>query len=474
MFRRDDKIIMVIFIDERGLEMKFTASQSAQRVKLDAFGAELDPHFFNEYNRADGFNEDDWKLICSRIRDMRLHKIRMMIMPEWFEPNKASGGHFDIDFNDFDWDNQYMYSVYRTLDMAQEYGIKVNLTLWGAWASHGSWLAYKGLESWVTAPNDNDEWSKNFCALLKYLTEVRGYTCITDITPYNEPADAYRNADGRIVYEEYEKMVRNLDMHLKRHGLRDKVQLCLSDDGTKPDWAFRCIKRMADISERFNCHCYRFSSWISDDMIYDWNDMHKLFINTYAPGAVFTYNEFGSDAYIDSHNCRDTDTYDRALLYARMAVNFLNSGCNGMIHWCLFDENYGSPKRMNVGLMRFKDSGWSARPIYYVWSLITRYTVPGSEIYPLSCDASGAVRATALKAPDGKWTVLATNFSDCGADIELELENADGFNFRRHTVSESTLPDDSNIVPFDKEFEYGSGICQTVPPKGFVVLTQIS
>ena len=36
--------------------MKFTASQSTQRVKLDAFGAELDPHFFNEYNRADGFN----------------------------------------------------------------------------------------------------------------------------------------------------------------------------------------------------------------------------------------------------------------------------------------------------------------------------------------------------------------------------------------------------------------------------------
>lgn len=454
--------------------MKFTMEKSEKRVKLDAFGAELDPHFFNEYNRAEGFCEDDWQLICSRIRDMRLQKIRMMIMPEWFEPRKASGGPFEIDFKDFDWDNELMYSVYRTLDMAQEYGIKVNLTLWGAWASHDSWLAYKGLSSWVTAPNDNDEWSKCFCALLKYLIQEKKYTCITDITPYNEPADAYRNAEGRIIYEEYERMVRNLDMHLKKHGLRDKVQLCISDDGTKPDWAFRCMKRMSDIAERFNCHCYRFSSWVSDDMIYDWNEMLKLFINTHAPNAVFTYNEFGSDAYIDSHNCSDTDTYDRALLYARMTVNFLNSGCNGMIHWCLFDENYGSPKRMNVGLMRYKDSGWSARPIYYVWSLITRYTVPQSEIYPLIGMENGSVRATALQSPDGKWTVLITNFSDEDSKADIALDDVSGLKFRRHTVTEKTLPDDGSIVPYDTEISYGDGISLSLPPKSFTVLTQIS
>lgn len=465
-------VVNTILIEKWRKKMEFKLLEN--KCKLDAFGAELDPHFFNQYNRAAGFNEDDWQLICQRIKEMKLHKIRMMIMPEWFEPLKAKGGKFDIDFSDFDWDNEYMYSVYRALDMAEENGIMVNLTLWGAWASQESWLAHKDIpNSWVTAPNDNDEWSKNFCALLKYLIEVRGYTCITDITPYNEPADAYRNADGRIVYEEYEEMVRNLDMHLKHHNLRDKVDLCLSDDGTKPDWAFRCIKRMGDISERFNCHCYRFSSWISDDMIYDWNDMHKLFINTYAPNAVFTYNEFGSDAYIDSHNCADTDTYDRALLYARMTVNFLNSGCNGMIHWCLFDEYYGSPKMMNVGLMKYKDSNWQARPIFYVWSLITRFTAPQSQIYPCFTDESPDVRMTALKSPDGKWTVMATNFSDEEREVSLELKDDTEGKFKVHLISEDTLPNDNRVVGINREFDYEDKISQTLPPKSFAVITQM-
>ena len=95
----------MICIDKGGFKLKFTTEKRKKRVRLDAFGAELDPHFFNEYNRAEGFNEEDWRLICSRIRDMRLQKIRMMIMPEWFEPNKATGGHFEIDLKDFDWDN---------------------------------------------------------------------------------------------------------------------------------------------------------------------------------------------------------------------------------------------------------------------------------------------------------------------------------------------------------------------------------
>ena len=129
---------------------------------------------------------------------------------------------------------------------------------------------------------------------------------------------------------------------------------------------------------------------------------------------------------------------------------------------------------MNVGLMRYKDSGWSARPIYYIWSLITRYTVPESEIYPLIGTEDSLVRAAALKSPDGKWTILVTNFSDKQSEAEVELENVSSLDFRKHTVTEKSLPDDSSIVPYDAEFKYGDGISVSLPPKSFTVLTQIS
>ena len=389
---------------------------------LDGIGAELDPHIFRSVNTDNGFNEEDWQLICRRIKTMGLDKIRMMIMPEWYEPENENDDPFDTDMNAFSWDNQDMNAVYRVLDMAEEYGIKVNITVWGANASAGSWLAYGEANHWISPPNDLDEWNENISALLVQLIKVKKYTCITELTPYNEPADAYYiTSPSEISFENYKQMVLSLHNRLVSDGVRDLIMLCTSDDGTKPAWLEQCVsdRELSAVSDCFNSHCYKLSENATLSQTEEYAD--RLLGIALPGGKRFTLNEFGSSTFGGGDYTNDgvMDTYARGMLYGKMITKFLGAGCAGMLHWCLFDQYYGTDKLMYRGLWKYRDSGWENRPIYYALSVISANTVPGSEIYKgTSSDASCA--STAFKAPDGTRTYIAVNESDRNRVIRLE------------------------------------------------------
>ena len=107
-------------------------------------------------------------------------------------------------------------------------------------------------------------------------------------------------------------------------------------------------------------------------------------------------------------------------------INLSNQGCTSMKYWEVFDMDYGG-FMMNLGLWKYRKDNWVARPQYYTWSLITKYTDIGSEIYPITKDVTSDndLVSVAFKLPDGKWSYMICNTSDTPKKLSMVNLNED-------------------------------------------------
>lgn len=441
-----------------------------------SIGAELDPHLFRQINTRHGVDDTDWEQIRQRVQYMKLQKIRMMIMPEWYEPVNDNDDPFVTDMDAFSWDNPEMRSVYRVLDMAEEYGIQVNLTLWAAHASKGSWLAVPGCVHWASPPNDIDEWSENFCALLRYLILEKGYRCIREITPYNEPAPGYyvKNVE-EVNFLDYKKMVLNLEQRLIREGLREYVSLCTGDDGGIFKWILECTAdpEFESISDTFNSHFYYFSqdSSLEEIECFCKEKMDQFRQNT---KKDFQINEFGP-YWNDGGDYTDipqNNSFERGLLYGKMITVLLGEGCTSMLHWCLLDQYYSDTQKMYRGLWRFKDQNWTFRPAYYAIAAITRNTQPGSQMYKAETD-SGTIAATALRFGQNS-TYLIVNDSKEDYLVNMNCLEKNGV-YDQYLYSRNSLPSEETgiITAWEKVTISKSCAKICMPAKSFAVLSRV-
>ena len=124
-----------------------------------------------------------------RVKEMGLQSLRVMVMPQWYEPKNDNPDASKIDWHNFTFNSVEMQSLYKVLDMAQEQNMEVTLVLWGAPPGH--FLAEGNYGNWVVAPTNYEEWSENFSALVQHLLNNKKYTCVKEITPINEPDWSY-------------------------------------------------------------------------------------------------------------------------------------------------------------------------------------------------------------------------------------------------------------------------------------------
>ena len=171
-------------------------------VNIYGTSVELDPHFFAANVQRGVFEEADWAIVERRVKEMGIDRFRVMLKPSWLEPLNDDEDSSAINWEGLTPDSAEMQSLYKVLDLAQENGIDVNLTLWGVErnvalvdidkmaevnAQGGHFLA-KGNDSnnWMIGTLYPEEFAENFSAYVQLLRQ-KGYTCITEITPYNEP-----------------------------------------------------------------------------------------------------------------------------------------------------------------------------------------------------------------------------------------------------------------------------------------------
>lgn len=464
-------------------------------TELDGMGVELDPHFISQnLTRSDGAKPEDWTdIVVRRCKMMDIQRFRCMVQPQWYEPVNDNSDPFSADPDGFTWDTIEMQSLYAVLDMAQEMGAEVVLTVWGCPA--GTTLVDKSnpavgkkyfncsdtITNWVNAPKSNEEFAENFSVLVKHLIEVKGYTCVKEVTPFNEP-------DGNVCESgQYALIVKAMDERFRADGIRDKVRFNLSDNtDCRRFYLKETVENVGDKADLFNSHTYMCGYDTPNSYVLDWERENlKLAASV---GKKHFVGEFGSNLCVGASRQTDINWYKRGVLIVRNAVNFLNAGASGASYWGLIDQyynldaDYGAMQQL--GLWRYKkvayqpqdiedfETDYQPRPQYYAYSLLTRFVRKGDFVFPLDLTNEYAAGA-AILSPDGDWTYVFANGS--GSDETFLLRNANAAKLEDcgvYEYSESTLPsDDSMIAPSGTVKASGKGYKVVLPSQTVLLLT---
>lgn len=460
-------------------------------------GVEFDPHFIAQNTtRNDGATVSDWdQVIAPRVKKMQIQRFRVMLLPHWWEPYNDNDDPLVADPDGFDFNTLEMQSVYKVLDLAEETGTDVTLVLWGCPtscelvnSSYGyigrHFLCAPGSANWVTEPADEREFAESFSAVVSHLINEKGYTCIKEITPYNEP-------DGNVTpLEHYIPLVKELDRRLTADGIRDKVQFNLSDNtDTRRFFLEGCAENLAEEADLFNSHTYIFGYDTPNSVVIEWE---KANIAAAAKaGKRHFVGEFGSDQCVGATRQKDIDRYERGVLMTRHVLNFLNAGAAGASYWSLLDQYYNKgaayPEMQQLGLWYAVRAAYTpdpdlyasiredyqVRPQYYSYSLLTRFIRKGDKVYPIDLDNEFAA-ASAFLDEEGRWTYIFANGSDKALDLNLSNPSCPRMGqYAVYRYEQDRLPKDDSLINPDMVLKARDGKLKIhIPSQAVMVLTQ--
>lgn len=455
-------------------------------------GTQLDPHFFSQNVGLSGVSdigpwecrEEDWLLFEERIEQMGLQRIRVMLQPGWYVINEANTRE-----GIYDWDTACMESLYRVLDMAQRMSIKVNITMWGIDTGSAAFMRQEGTSDWVTIPNENYEklFVDCFADCIKYLIEEKGYSCIREVTLFNEPNSLYTGNDAN---ERYCNLCIQMHESFQEKDIRDKVLFNLSDDARDYIWMAKTLMTLEGVIDVANSHTYSLGDSYDADTQTSNRDMSnqkmcyelanynlslwKVWTDQY-PDVPHIWGEFGTVNSVGSHQTVDKYSPERGLEIARIGLNFFNMGSRGMSYWVLFSQYYSrsdanNGKIMDMGLWGFADEGYQCRPVYYSYSMITRFIQENDTIFPITSDDENIV-AVAFRQ-NGKWSYCVVNNGDTAKKVSFVNMDAYPDNLNRYVYEEAAVPTDNQVIKSNGSVEAdGRVISDEIPPRSFVIYT---
>lgn len=456
---------------------ELTVSDTPNKFTVDALSCEWDPKLLLPCNTEKGITEDDLALMKENMDKLGLHAVRMMIMPEWFEPANDNDDPAAVNKDGFKLESDEIKTTLAYLKVCHELGIKVTLTWWGAAA--GSWLAFPNCNDWISAPNSKDEIAENISWFVGYVKNELKYDCIYNVILMNEPSYAFHVEGGAVDFPYYVECYKAIRARLNADGLSD-IRLVGSDDAQSLGWFCNSYTELLEVCDAFNSHNY---AW-TYDMPY-LNQLVNEFVSArtqFGQEKPFFMGEFGDGTSVGAYYAQSVETYGRGLYLASFAVNALSAGAAGMSYWGLHDVYYyindqggDNGGLMETGLIGYKQDGaWKYRPTYYAWGLICNYIPFGSEVYPVSGETDDLIDCIAVKTPEGKWSVITVNRSDAEQTVKVNTPVTEKMNL--YLFSESALPTDNtnDMIPASGTVTPADGCYTvTVPAYSFTVLSGI-
>ncbi len=459
--------------------------------KTEGYGCQVDTHIFKEKN-GNFYTDADWEEWLARIDDMELQSIRTQVFPEWYErandddnPNSFNKNSPNVDFNSIE-----MQQLYRLLDICEARGIKVDLSFYGCngiFASqdgkiNGSWLANTYKNNWITAPKlvdengkpfpGNEEYAESVSALLSHLLNEKKYTCIYEFSMFPEPNLSFLGPDGKSDDAAFAEFCKTVRSRLLKDGLWGKIILSGPGDCAYDSERYNnYITSLEGVMTKNTSSVYKFNNSNTNAEMYEYAKVNVDMCK--ALGYTWGVCESGSDLFIDPANQEDIDTYDRALLLARTVINYTNAGCTNIKYWVLNDVYYDGYV-MRLGLWKLANDKFKAeaRPQFYSWSLITKYTEFGSEIYPVE-SSDPDVCITAYRLPTGEWTYMIANTGNTVKRITIASKHSTAQKTMNvYEMSGTTVPTDNRTVKSSRTVtSVEGGMNVTVRSNSFTVIS---
>lgn len=441
------------------------------------FGSEVDPYFLSFVGEGHytGMGEKhtveaaDWNTyILSSMRDMKLQRIRMMFIDTYYCQTEEQYTN-----KTYDWNSDKMKDVYLILDTAQELGISVNVTLWGF---SGEWIADQQDHEWVKTPKLDDESQEKAAQLIAdgmdHLINTKGYTCVDEFTYINEPNARYNLTYGDkngIVY--YVDFVKRLHQVFIQRGLRNNILFNMSDDTSNYIWLEKCAIELEGVADVLNTHNYQ----MMDDLT---NDAYCN-VGTYKLSTVreiseiyefpILMNEFGVDngLYVNSGDYASFYSGTRGLTISRQMINAMNNGVVGGTFWTHYTIHNNDPY-VFLTYNKTETEIYQATQLYYAFSLFTRLTKIGSEIYYIA-SSDIDVCACALKSEDGEWTYFAVNTAETDKKVAFANCHEGVGTLNRYLFTAHGNYKDKQQIASDATVSANGRYTETVLPAGSLV-----
>lgn len=462
--------------------LEYVVRENTQPNHIRGVGVELDAHFhYNHVLRSEGSRTEDWdSIVVPRIKQMQVKSLRVMVLPQWYEPQNDNIDAQVANMDAFRFDAPEMQSLYPLLDLAQQMGIPVTIVPWGA--TPKSFLS--GKEGWIVAPENYEEYAENISTLLKYLIKERKYTCIDEVTPGNEP-------DGwGIGPQEYISICKALHGRMKKDKLLGRVRLNLIDNtdrGGRFDFIEGCVQGLKGIADVVNSHTYIFGYETPSADIMQWEEKNCSIAASI--GLRHCVGEFGSNQTVGASRQKDIDEYRRGVLIVRNAISFLAAGAYNISYWQLFDQYYSRydayPQMQQLGMWKSVKADYASepyhhhigcdyevRPQYYAYSLLTRFVCPGAQVFRMDANGDlGLTNALCVRNKDKSCVYIVANQENEDLHVTLcnERKTIRGC-YEKYIYQEECLPQgDAMIAPEQGEF-YADGQIREIIPANSVVL----
>ena len=461
----------------------------AMENATNGIGVEFDPHFLSQ-NISKGAAKEDWEIVKRRTKELKIQKFRVQVLPEWFEPVNDNDDPDTVNWENITKETEEMKSLYAVLDLAEEIGAHVNITLWGVSKTvklipgtlsgefenpyaaevngkkHFLGEGNNSNKNWImgVAQEMEEEWAESFSILVQILKKDKNYSCVKEITPVNEPSWAYyvqnaQNPKDEADWDGYVRMCKKLDAKFKADKIRDLVLFNLSDDAENYDFLAKSVEELGEIADLFNSHNYKFNHDSPNQNMTEWEDRNAA--QTARVGKPHFIGEFGSNQNRNTSTRQyDVYTYERGVFLVRSMLNYFNAGAVGMSYWVLFDQYYNRDASYNefmqLGLWCHKkdtyvsepelpapETDYQIRPQYYAYGLMANHVSRGSKIYPLRT-GDELIAASAFLREDGKWVYVLANSSD--ADKKFAFHNEFYGEFDVYAYAEDALPAGEEMI----------------------------
>ena len=435
--------------------------------KFGGFGAEWDPFFWNTNNLNRGTNQAAWDLITTRIQELNVGIIRMMMQLKWAQAK--------ADLSQWTWTTPQMQSVFKYLDFACQNNIDVILTDWG-WAVRGDLYS---------SPTDM-RFATGVAEYLKEFIDRRGYTCIKYLVIGNEPDNEIQKDYGQAAYE---TMYQNIDTALKANGMRPKVKLTAPDMGGQWDFMKTSISDMKAYVDTYDFHRYASTAETGNfnlpgtwETLWSHLDLWRGEVNSRDPnasGKQLLLTEMGNDGGgTNSHP--DIDLFKYAIHMADYGTTTLTTRVNAAITWTMHDIYYfDGGQYMQWGMWRYLDNNWSIRPWGQAFGLLIKHAPKDSIQAPVNGTPPAqpplsTQRVAALKRPNGGWSLFLVNRDTTAKNIVLNLPQAPTHSFslyRFDSTSNSSYPNTIALPP-QSTLTLNASNTLTLPAESLTVLSE--
>jgi len=383
--------------------------------------------------RFPDWDEGAWSAFLELLLWTRPAWIRYGVNLGHWEPRNDDDDPSHSNWAGFAFRSRAMRHHYRVLDLCEKNGIDV---LWANWcigdrATGVRWLAESvhkpkvvdtDDDPFTDAPYDPEEFTESLAACLYHLKTVRGYTCVKQVSLWNEPDQGWSfNSPSAKYPEGFWKYYDALGSRLKHLGLRDAVKI------VGPETSSSSYETLPATGSYLKQYSPEVDILAHHDYI-GYADYQRIDRGVPMGGAAAAYaqlkkkgsrpvavTEFGNMGNGAGEVAGDEAVWAGSLSACRLVIEGLNAGVAGFLRWEFKPygvswQNFGALTTLSRHHL-FKPY----RPVFFPHALLCRAATRGARILRSTVsgglDENGVrrVACAVLRQRDTGTTVLLVN-----------------------------------------------------------------